>query len=325
MDKMKLGILGPGNIAHQMAKTIGSMDNVTAYAVASRDYDRASSFAAAFGFEKAYGSYKELAEDEQVDLVYIATPHAYHAQQAELMLQHGRAVLCEKAFTANAAQANNVLALALEKSVFITEAIWPRYMPMAQLLRQLLADGAIGQPTCLTANFGGKLSHIQRMYDPNLAGGALLDLGIYPLTLASIAFGDDIEEITGSATLMDSGVDGMENICLRYQDGKMATILAGFYNVFENRATIFGTEGRIEIEDLSNYKRFCVLGEDGAEKAVHLAPAQITGYEYEVQACFDALQEGRLECPEMPHCDTIAMMELMDKLRAIWGVRYPFE
>ncbi|MDL2252861.1 Gfo/Idh/MocA family oxidoreductase [Ruminococcaceae bacterium OttesenSCG-928-I18] len=322
---MKLGIFGPGVIAREMAKTISQMDHVVPYAVASRSKERAEAFAAEFGFEKSYGSYQALAEDEGVDLVYIATPHSHHAVQAEMLLGNHRPVLCEKAFTVNAAQAGNVLALSAEKNVFITEAIWPRYMPMAKLLRELLEDGVIGRPTCMTVNFGGPLKHIQRMYDPNLAGGALLDLGVYPLTLASIAFGDEIEQISTSATLLDSGVDGMENICLHYKDGKIATLLAGFYNEFENKAVIFGEEGRIEVEGINNYQSFRVLKPDGTEKALHLAPPQITGYEYEVQACYDALQEGRRECPEMPHSETLFMMELMDKIRAVWGVRYPFE
>ena len=181
MGKIKIAILGAGSIARQMAYTISNMDNVDAYAVAARDFERAEKFAKEYGFEKAYGSYEAMLKDENVDLVYIATPHSHHYEHSMLCLNHGKHVLCEKAFTANAKQAEEVLKLAESKKLLITEAIWTRYMPMAKTLNEVIQSGIIGEVTSLTANLGYVIKDIPRLIEPKLSGGALLDVGIYTI------------------------------------------------------------------------------------------------------------------------------------------------
>lgn len=322
---MKMAILGAGGIAGTMASTIREMLEVESYAVAARDYDRAESFAKKYGFEKAYGSYEEMLEDEKVELVYIATPHSHHYEHILLCLKHGKHVLCEKAFTANAVQAEEVLRLAEEKNLLLTEAIWTRYMPMRKKLDEILADGMIGKPSVLTANLGYVISHVPRMMTPELAGGALLDLGVYPINFALMAFGTEIERISSSAVLLENGLDSQDSITFLYRDGKMAQLYATMLSQTDRMGVVSGDKGYLAVENINNCERIRVYNLDRKEIACYEAPVQISGYEYEVRSCIKAIQEGRLECEEMPHKETLRVMKLMDALRAEWGVRFPFE
>ncbi|MBD5530033.1 MAG: Gfo/Idh/MocA family oxidoreductase [Lachnospiraceae bacterium] len=323
---MNMAILGAGNIARQMAVAVnGLQSQVRAYAVASRSLEKAEAFAREWHFQKAYGSYEELAADPEVDLVYIATPHAMHYDNARLCVEQGKAVLVEKAFTANAAQARELIRLAEEKKVFLTEAIWTRYMPGRQIVESLLAQGVIGEPISLEAEFSVPLSHKQRMYDPALAGGALLDLGMYCLTFASMYFGDEIAEVTSRAEKLDTGVDAMDDIYYTYVDGKKAHLRTSMITGPVNRGEIKGTQGRIEVDTLNNFTAIRVYDNAGNLLQEPEIPAQINGYEYEVLACVRAMEAENLECEEMPHSETIEIMEQMDRLRREWGVAYPFE
>ena len=205
---MNVGILGAGNIAGKMACTLNGMKDATAYAVASRDLKRAQSFAKEYQMEKAYGSYEEMLADDKVDLVYVATPHSHHLEHGKLCISYGKPVLCEKAFTANAAQARELLDYAKEKGVFITEAIWTRYMPSRKIITDILESGELGDIHMLSANLGYSISHKERLVKPELAGGALLDVGIYPLNFASMFLGNDIVNITSACVKHETGVDG---------------------------------------------------------------------------------------------------------------------
>ena len=176
MEQMKVGIIGAGRIAENMAKTLDGMDDAAAYAIAARNLDRAQKFAKEWGFEKAYGSYKELVNDPEVELIYIATPHPFHIEHAKLCINHGKPVLCEKPFTVNAVGAKEVFALAKEKEVFITEAIWTRYLPSRKIIDDIIASGEIGEIKGISANLGYDMHTKERLIDPKLAGGALLDV-----------------------------------------------------------------------------------------------------------------------------------------------------
>lgn len=321
----RVGILGAGRIACSMAKTLAGMTDACCYAIASRTQEKADAFAAQYGAEKAYGSYEEMLADDQVDLVYIATPHSHHYEHMKLCLQYGRPVLCEKSFTMNAAQAKAILAEAEEKKIFVTEAIWTRYMPMRQKLDEILRSGAIGTPQLLTANLGYLIMDKERIAKPELAGGALLDVGVYPLNFASMAFGDDVEEITGTAVMTPLGVDAQNSMTIRYRDGRLAVLNSSAVCLSDRRGVIFGSEGYLEVENINNPGRITVYNTDRIPTATYQAPAQITGYEYQVEACMEALKEGRLECPQMPHQETVRMMEWMDGLRSRWHMVYPQE
>lgn len=323
---MKVAILGAGNIARSMAAAVNGLDDsVTAYAVASRDLAKAEAFAKEWGFQKAYGSYEEMAEDPEVDLVYVATPHSHHFEHAKLCIERGKAVLCEKAFTMNAAQARELTALAEEKNVLLTEAIWTRYMPSRKMIDDLVAGGAVGNVTSLHANLGYVLGHVERMRRPELAGGALLDLGVYPINFASMVFGSRVKKVTAACTKLDTGVDAQDSITLEYEDGRMAYLYATMLAQSDREGVINGDRGYIEVQNINNCEEIRVFDLDRKMTARYEVPAQINGYEYELLACRDALAEGRIECPQMPHAETIRIMELMDEIRAGFGIVYPGE
>ncbi len=321
----KIGILGAGGIARVMAETVNGMEEAQCYAVAARDLGRAQKFAEEFGVEKAYGSYTEMLQDPQVELVYIATPHSHHYEHVKLCLEHGKHVLCEKAFTANAAQAEEILKIAEEKGLLLTEAIWTRYMPMRKTIDEVVASGIIGKITSLSANLGYVIEQNERIHAPELAGGALLDLTVYPLNFASMVFGDDIVKVDASCVKIDTGVDGQDNVMLTYRDGKMATLYTTIHAQTDRRGMINGSLGYIEIENINNYESMKVYDLDRKIIASYEAPEQITGYEYEVRAAIRAIREGKTECEEMPHAETIKMMKLMDRIRADFGIVFPFE
>ena len=325
MKKLKMAILGAGGIASTMAGTISRMEQVECYAVGSRSMEKAQAFAQKFGFQKAYGSYEELVKDEEVELVYIATPHSEHYENARLCIRHKKPVLCEKAFTANAKQAKELLDYAKKEKVFITEAMWVRYLPMLQTIRAELADDVIGTPTMLTANLGYLISEVPRLQRPDLAGGALLDVGVYPINFARMIFGDRIVKISSACTYTDSGVDEQDSITLIYEDGRVAQLAASMLGLSDRRGTIYGTKGFMVIENINNFESLTVYDTGYRPVKKIERPEQISGYEYEVEACIRALSEGKLECEEMPHSETLRVMELMDALREEWGVKFPFE
>ena len=326
-----VAILGAGKIALAMAKTLRGMraqgEAVCLYAVAARELARAQAFCDREGFEVAYGSYEAMLCDPKVDLVYIATPHSHHAEHMKLCIAHGKAVLCEKSFTANAQQAREVLALAKEKGVLVTEAIWTRYMPSVQMLRDILSSGVLGEVRMLSASLFYPIDTVPRLIRPELAGGALLDVGVYPLNFACMMFGSDPVRIDSSVQLTDAGLDEQESFTLHYADGRMAVLSAGMGSRCDRRCLISGSKGYVVTDNVNNIRRIELFTDaDGfTTPKVIPVPEQITGYEYEVRACLRALALGDLECPEMPHAETIRVMELMDTLRAQWGVKYPFE
>ncbi len=326
---LHIAILGAGNIAGTMARTLNGMEEkgtqFCCYAVAARDFARAKEFAARYGFEKAYGSYEEMLADDKVDFVYIATPHGYHYEHIKLCLEYGKHVLCEKAFTLNAAQAREVFAIAEAKGLLLTEAIWPRYQPMRKILDELLASGVIGKTHLMVADIAFDSDHVPRMHRPELGGGSLLDITIYPLNTAIMAFGDQVTKADSSVQLTDEGVDAQESITLHFADGKMAVIAASMYAEGDTSVMFCGEKGRIHLENIFNPVSLTIYNKKGELVDKIMRPEQITGYEYEVRSCIRAIESGKTECPEMLHKDTLFMLDLMDGLRADWGMKYPCE
>lgn len=322
---MKVGILGAGWIAEKMAETIEQMENAVCWAVASRELKKAQKLADRYRVEKAYGSYGELVEDPEVDLIYIATPHSHHFEHAKLCIEHGKAVLCEKAFMANAKQAKEIVRLAKERNVFLAEAIWTRYMPSRKMIDQIIEDGVIGEVTSLTANLGYDIDEVPRLREPDLAGGALLDVGIYPLTFASMIFGDEIVNMTSTCTKTITGVDEQNVIVLEYPGKKLATVHSGMLAATEQYGIVYGTKGYLIAKNINNVDKIEIYSPERKLMHVYEVPEQITGYEYEIEACRKAMSQGKLSCPEAPLEQSIHMLEVMDALRAQWGIRYPFE
>ena len=320
---VNIGILGAGGIAAKMAETVAQMDSVSNCAVASRDLAKARAFAEKWSVQKAYGSYEEMLQDPDVDLVYVATPHSHHYAHARLSLEHGKHVLCEKAFTVNARQAEALFALAAEKKLLITEAIWPRYMPMRRIIENVMNSGIVGAPTMLTANLSCRICDVPRMREPELAGGALLDLGVYPLNFAAMYFGSEPVSVSAAATLTEKGMDAQETALLRYADGRMALVIASMIGCGQSKGVISCEKGLLETDSVIHPQILRVYDDSGRLIAEHRAPACITGYEYEVEACVQAIAGGQLECPQMPHSETLRIMRIMDALRAQFGVRHP--
>ena len=322
---MNIGFIGAGRIANTLAATMARMEDVNLYAVAARDLDRAQAFAAQYGFDKAYGSYAEMLRDPNVELVYIATPHSHHFEHMKLCIESGKNVLCEKAFTLNAAQAREIAALARERGVYVAEAIWTRYMPSRAMINEVLASGIIGNISTLTCNLSYPVTYQARIVQPELAGGARLDVGIYGLNFALMHFGDDILRTDSSVRFTDTGVDAMETITLHYRDGRMAVITAGVLARGDRKGIFYGDKGYIIVENINNPQSISVYDlTDTLVKKLEV-PAQITGYEYQIREAMARIRAGEIESASMPLDTTIAVMERMDALRKDWGLIYPME
>lgn len=321
---MNVGILGAGSIARKMAYTVNRMENVTLYAVGSRDMSRAQAFADEFSIVKAYGSYEELVRDEDIDLIYIATPHSRHYEDCMLCLENGRNILCEKPFTVNAAQAEKVLTFAERKGLYAGEAIWTRYLPMRFKLDEILESGVIGNISSMTANLGYAIADVERLKKPELAGGALLDLGVYCINFALMNFKGEISCINSSCVKNEYGVDSHNSIIIDFDDGKTALLHSNMNSNTDLRCMIYGDKGRLEFSNINNCEGITVFLNNGT--VTHYdTPEQITGFEYEVTASLSAIADNRTECTQMPHSEIIRVTRIMDKLRSDWGIKYPFE
>ena len=338
---LRFAILGCGHIATKMAAAVKAIESrgmgVEAYAVASRTLDKAQKFAGEYKFKKAYGSYLELVQDPQVDLIYIATPHSEHYHNILLCVEHGKNLLVEKAFTANALMASEAVALAEEKGVFLCEAMWTRFLPAVQMIKDWILAGKIGKVESVEADFSMPLSHIERLHNPALAGGALLDLGIYSLTFADIFLTDPqiggtcgeienhIVQTRTKCIKFNTGVDATDWIDLVYANGQMAHLKTSMVAPLKNEGVIYGAEGFIRVQNLNDMVEIQLFDRAG-NLLESLAPPRIENcYEYEVLACKAALEKGLKECVEMPHRKTMQIMTQMDALRQSWGVSYPFE
>ena len=328
MKTMRVGYIGAGNISGQMAETIARMGEVENYAVAARDPERAREFAERWGFSHAYGSYEELLADPDVDLVYVALPHSHHHRWTIAALEAGHHVLCEKAFAANVRQAREMIECARERGLLLAEAIWTRYMPSRKMIEEIVSSGQIGEVTTVAANLGYRVDGNARMTDPALAGGALLDLTVYPLNFASMVLGNGIRRIAASMVPAATGVDGQDNVMIEYESGQMASLFSTMYAMTDREGQILGTKGFVTVENINNPQVIRVYASDGLTRELTreiAVPEQITGYEYELLSCKRAIEEGALECPEMPHAETLELMRQMDEIRRQFGVVFPFE
>ncbi len=320
---MKVSVIGTGNIAHTMARTIAATSEAEFYAVASRDLASAEKFAAEFGIPVAYGSYDELIDDPNVGLVYISTIHPLHYPIAKKLLERGRSVLCEKPITLNRAQAEDLFKTARENNAFICEAVWTRFFPWVEKIKEITDGGEIGKPILLDAKFGLKKDS-PRLHRPELGGGALLDLGIYNITAADLLLGRDFEIAETSAILSESGIDTHSFTLLKYPDGRCAYLSSSVDMVLDSKVRVYCDGGYIEIVGPSNWKSVKVFSSK-RELIREITPEFVTGYEFELKACIEAIERGEKECAEIPHDTTLFVMGVMDELRKRWGVKYPNE
>ncbi|MEP7191297.1 MAG: Gfo/Idh/MocA family oxidoreductase [Actinomycetota bacterium] len=320
---IRWGFLGAGGIAESMAADLHHGNN-TLYAVGARDADRAAAFAARFGATHSHGSYHAVIEDPDVDIVYIATTHPFHREQAMMAIDAGKPVLVEKPLTLNAAHAREVLTAARGKGVFAMEAVWMRANPLILKAVEIVTSGAIGDVVAVHADFsiGVDFDAGHRLYDLANGGGALLDLGVYPMNLAWLFLGrPDTQQVLG--TLSPTGSDASVAIQWGYASGATAQLRCAMTAWAPGRATIAGTAGSLSVEPwFVSPERLVVTLNTGGESRVE---REGTGYGPQIEEVERCLREGLIESPVAPHADTIAILELIDRARADLGVRYPAE
>lgn len=322
---IRIGIMGAGSIAHKMADTIMKMDKsrVEVYAIAAREQERAEAFAKQHQIKKAYGSYEQMLKDEEVDLVYIAIPHSLHYKGAKMCIEAGKHVLCEKPFTVTEEQGRKLCFLASQKNVFLAEAMWTRYMPSRKIIDEIIQSGVIGEVTSLTANLGYDLRDIPRLWDPTLAGGALLDVGIYLIHFARMVFGTNLQKVISHAEFSKEGVDYSDSIVMTFEGGKEAVTHCNVASILNRSGAIFGTKGYIEIVNINNPERIQVFDKNYNLVKEYSIPEQISGYEYEVKAAVLAIENGKKECKELPQEETLEVLKIMDSIRNEWGYVIP--
>ena len=325
MKQFKVGIIGAGWIADKMAEALAPLSDYCVWCVGSRQLEKAQEFCRERNIPVAYGSYEEVVSDPEVDLVYVATPHSHHYQHARLALEHNKPVLVEKAFTANAREAQELLTMAKERGVFITEAIWTRYMPLSLKVKELMASGIIGEPRVLTATLCYMMEHKERIVRADLCGGALLDLGVYVLNFARMYFGTDITRTVTNCHLGPEGMDMQESISLSFANGRMANLQAGCLTLNDRQGIISGTEGYIRVDNVNCPERIDVVRNYELVETISRPAEMVNGYEYQVMECRRCIEQGLLESPMMPHAETLSIMQQMDALRKEWGVVYPMD
>ena len=322
---MRVGIIGTGWIAEKAAITLRGLSECEAYAVGSRTLERAEAFAKEWGIAKACGSYAELINDPDVDLVYVGTPHSHHYDVTKEALLAGKPCLVEKAFMANYRQAKEIVDIAREKKVFLAEAIWTRYQPVVKMVRDLIDSGRIGTPRLVTATLGYSMGEKPRIMRPDLCGGALLDLGVYALNFVRMFFPADIVSMESQCVKSKTGMDLTNAISIILADGVLCNLQSSAACVGDNIGVIAGTDGNLIIDNINNPQKITVNTHDREFVEDIRVPQQITGYEYQFLACRKALADGLLEPREMPLEETLYVMQLMDGLRQKWGVRYPMD
>ena len=318
------GILATGHIATKFVEDLRLLPDADVVAVGSRSADAARLFADKHGIPRAYGSWREFAADPEIDVVYVAIPHSAHHAATLTCLAAGRAVLCEKPFTLDRASSAELIETARARGVFLMEAMWMRCNPLVLQVVKLIADGAIGAVTTVQADFGaaGPFAPESRMRARELGGGALLDLGVYPIGLAHLLLGVP-DEVRSWAKISPEGVDENTGVILGYDSGAVASLTCGIIGATPMTATITGTAGRIELPAPFFRPDHITLFRGAAAPEVLLAEQEGSGYQYEAAEVQRCLTEGLLESPLVPHTATLEVMTLLDTIRTQIGVTYP--
>lgn len=324
---IRWGVLAPGGIAHHWAAALHAKTASRVAAVGSRSLERAQAFAAEFGAERAHGSYEALVGDPEIDAVYVASPHSAHHDHALLALEAGKPVLVEKAFTRNAGEAAAVIETARARGLLVVEAMWTRFLPHLDVVRRCLEEGLLGEVVAVEADHG-QLLHPdgpERMTQPALAGGALLDLGIYPIAFAHLALGG-FTAVQATGTLIDTGVDAGETIAVTGPQGAIGTLSSTMLAKTPCAASISGTEARVEIDGwFYQPNTVHLLDPDDRELDRFESPSREHGLAYESAEFARLLTAGRTESDLLPLDETLRMMQVLDEVRAQLGVRFPGE
>nr|WP_297349934.1 Gfo/Idh/MocA family oxidoreductase [uncultured Glaciecola sp.] len=325
------GVIGCGNIANTFADGLACLDSGKLIACASTSMQRGHAWAENQKFQhdirSVYNSYEALVNDSDVQAVYIANTHNFHYESVKLCLQNHKHVLCEKPITLNAHQAAELYALARENKCFLMEAVWTRFLPAIRMLQKVLSDNAIGDILSVRADFciNPKLDESHRLRNKKLAGGALLDLGIYPITFSFIVFGEAPEKVQSSAIMDITGVDERSFYLFEYSDGRIASLSSGYSQVAPCEAIISGSEGYIRIPQFFAAQGFSVHKE-GQESQTHSYPfSDNENFSFEIQHMQDCIKQGLLESPLFASDESVQIMQTMDTLRSQWGLEYEGE
>lgn len=325
-QKIRWGIMGCGRIAQKFASDLQWVKDARLVAVASRDLNNAKEFAGRFPAKHIHGSYEELVRNTEVDVIYIATPHSHHYQHTLLCLEHNKAVLCEKAFAINKKQAAEMIALAQKKKVFLMEAFWTKFLPHYKKAIELVQKKKLGEVKSVLANFGFKLGEgaPPRLLDPALGGGTMLDIGVYNVFMA-LSFLGKPDKIEASMTATASGIDEQCAVLFKYKNGAMAQLFSSFTTNLSTEVEVNGTEGRIRFSsrfyEPSSKIEFRKAVQD-APKTIKVKKEKGIGYWHEAKHVTECLQEGLTESPVMTHADTLLLMETVDEIRKVAGIKY---
>lgn len=325
-DKIRWGILATGGASANFTEDLLRTAGAEVVAVASRSLASAKAFAERFEIPRWYGSWVGLAADNDVDIVYVATPHAVHRQAVQICFEGGKAVLCEKPLTLNVSDSRSLVDLAVAYDVFLMEGMWMRFNPAIRRMADLIHDGAIGPVRSIQADLGlaGPFDPTHRLRDPHLGGGALLDLGIYPVSLAHLLLGAP-DTVSAQSQMTPEGVDSNTGLILGYGTGALAVLSCGFVSETSCTATVAGEHGRIEVPRDFIRPAFFTLIRDGREPEIIHAPWTGNGFVHEAAEAVRCVREGHQESPVMPWGATIDVLTVLDEARAQVGVRYPGE
>lgn len=326
-DKFRWGICGTGMISHHFATGLKALPDAELVAVGSRAQKTAETFGREFGAKRCHASYEALADDPEVDAVYIGTPHPFHRPNTLLFLRAGKAVLCEKPFAVNRGEAEEMVAVARAERRFLMEAMWTRFLPTLVQTRDWLAKGVIGDPRMVYSDFGFRADWDpkSRLLDPNYAGGGLLDVGVYCVAMASMVFGGTPKRITSMAHLGKTGVDEQSAVVLGYDGGELAVLSSAVRTETPQDTVIMGTKGMIRLHPPFWCGTKATLTIHGKEPKEFELPLIGNGYNYEAAEVARCVRNGRLESETMPLGESLAIMGTMDAVRAQWGLKYPFE
>lgn len=327
MQKIRLGILGAGRIVARVMTNIHRMKHMEVVAVASRDVQRAQEAARRCGAQHAYGSYLELAQCSDVDVVYIATPHPFHAQQAMLMMEHGKHVICEKPMAVNDAEVSRMIECAKKNDVFLMEAMWTRFLPCVEEMVQMVRDGVIGE----VRNIFGEFSWCAQAYDPEdrvynpaLAGGGLLDVGVYPLMVCMQLLGNEPETVQSLCRKSREGIDLNTSVQMQYANGAVAQFFCGMDACGDDCLQIFGTKGYIKVPSFWNAQAYTLCVQGQPEQTVTFDEGREAFY-FEFDHAAQCIRQGLKESPVMPLVDSLAASRICTQIRRQHGIAYPGE
>lgn len=325
-SEIKWGIMGTGWIAEQFTQDLAHVSNGQGLAVGSRSQESADRFAAKFNIPRAYATYEELVNDPEIDAIYVATPHPLHRENVMLALRAGKAVLCEKPFTVNSGELAEIISFAQQSGLFLMEAMWTRFLAPIIQVRSWLAEGRIGEVKLVKADAGFRSDWNPqgRLLNPDLGGGALLDIGIYPVSFAAMIFGANPEKVQSTAHIGETGVDEQFSMILDYGNGKVASLNGAVRLNITNEAYIYGTEGYIHIPSFL-YATTTTLHVDGQEVETFTDVRDAIGYAFEAEEVGRCLLAGVTESPVIPLSESLSILQLLDEVRGQWGLRYPFE